>query len=408
MKIICISKYSAIPGRGNRLRHFLLCREFVKKGHEVTLITSNSHLTNEIPFSKENYLIENVEGVNVIWLKMPKYTKTASVKRILSWFIFEYKIIRYVRLFHIESPDFVYCSSLSLLSFFSGFYFKKRWKSRFAFEVRDIWPMSLVDLTNISKYNPFVLFLQKIEKWAYLYSDVLIGTMPGLYKHARSIIHKDINCICIPQGLDISYYEHLSRGLDNSFFDRYFPQDRLTITFAGQLTSSFALVDIIKTARLLEQMNVDIIFNFIGEGDDKEKLKEYSIGLLNVNFIPSIPKECVIKVLERSTLLMHAFFDKEHHKYGISPNKFIDYMYSARPILVMYSGFQSLINEAECGEFIPTGNINLFANKIREYTMKSPQELNEIGQRGKDFLIKNMQYKQLAHKLLVGVGFQDV
>ena len=45
-------------------------------------------------------------------------------------------------------------------------------------------------------------------------------------------------------------------------------------------------------------------------------------------------------------------------------NKIVDYMYSGKPIIATYDGFESMINEANCGEFIKHSGsedlINLF------------------------------------------------
>ncbi len=49
------------------------------------------------------------------------------------------------------------------------------------------------------------------------------------------------------------------------------------------------------------------------------------------------------------------------YKFEVSPNKWIDYMFSARPILVSLNGYRSIISEANCGKFINSDNVELVA-----------------------------------------------
>lgn len=399
MKILCISKYAAIPEYGTHLRHYSLCKEWVKNGHEVVLVSSNSHITPNIPAYTGPFMEEYRDGVRIIWLKMPEYHKTSSAMRVFSWFLFEYKILYYCKSLHLEKPDVVYCSSLSLLSVFSGLYFKSKYHAKFVFEVRDIWPMSLLDLTSISKYHPFVLFLSYMERLAYKKADLLIGTMPGLHLHVAKVIKKQVNCICIPQGVDEDFYKN-NKMLNREFIEKYIPVHKFTVTYAGNLTKSFALDVVIETAKRLTKEAPDIHFLFLGDGDMKFEYQKQAKGLDNITFVPKVSKEYVLDFLKRSSLLLHSLRMKPSLEYGLSPNKFIDYMYSGRPIIVLFSGYPSLINEAGCGEFIPAEKAEILCDKLIEYSKMPVKELDKMGAKGKTFLIENMTFSKLADRLM--------
>lgn len=400
MKIVCVSKYAAIPKYGNYTRHFSFCKEWVKLGHDVTLISTNSHIAYNVPDFEGDFLIEYIDGVRIIWIKMPKYKSVTGIIRVLSWFLFEWRIRCNYKKLELKDVDIIYCSSLSLLSAFTGMFFKRKFGSKLVFEVRDIWPLSLTDLMDVSSKHPLVLFLKWVEKKAYSNADLIVGTMPGLSLHVEKVIKEDFKCICIPQGLDVDFYTNGQEKIDDEFVNKYFPNNKFTVTYAGALGVSYALDKVIDAARRLSEDANNIHFLFLGSGNMMEELKKQAADLHNVTFVPKIQKNKVVDFLSKSSLLLHSFQMKPIFEYGISPNKFVDYMYSGRPIIVMFSGYQSLINESGCGEFIPSEDSDALVNKIMEYYYKSEEELNYIGSKGKQFALDNLAFDKLSKVFL--------
>ena len=82
-------------------------------------------------------------------------------------------------------------------------------------------------------------------------------------------------------------------------------------------------------------------------------------------------------------------------------------MTAGKPILALYYGYQSMINEAECGFFI-TPELDRSAEKAIEATLieisnMTKNELIEIGQRGKTWITKNRSYSVLAKQYLTKI-----
>lgn len=400
MKIVCVSKYAAIPKYGNYTRHFSFCKEWVKLGHDVTLISTNSHIAYNVPDFEGDFLIEYIDGVRIIWIKMPKYKSVTGIIRVLSWFLFEWRIRCNYKKWGLSNADIIYCSSLSLLSSFTGIFFKRKFGSKFVFEVRDIWPLSLIDLMGVSNKHPFVLFLKWVEKRAYRNADLIVGTMPGLHLHVKEIIKNDFKCICVPQGLDVDFYTNGQEKVDGEFMSKYCPKNKFTVVFAGTIGHSCGLMSVIESARIISNICDDIHFVFLGDGDMMEELKNMSSDLNNITFVPKISKNKVVDFVSNASVLLASFEMKSVYKYGLSLNKFVDYMYSGRPIIVMFSGYQSLINESGCGEFIPSEDSDALVNKIMEYYYKSEEELNYIGSKGKQFALDNLAFDKLSKVFL--------
>ena len=93
MNILFISKYATPPNFAkSSSRPFSLCREFQKNGNDVTIITSDSNHFGQFPLTKKIYNYDVQNDVPFYWIRTFKYKKTASIKRILSWFDFELKL----------------------------------------------------------------------------------------------------------------------------------------------------------------------------------------------------------------------------------------------------------------------------------------------------------------------------
>lgn len=72
-----------------------------------------------------------------------------------------------------------------------------------------------------------------------------------------------------------------------------------------------------------------------------------------------------------------------------------------KPLIVSYSGYKSMINEARCGSFIEAENVVALKEKILEFKSLNPNELIEMGMRGKQWLLKNRSYSKLANEFLL-------
>lgn len=398
MVIWYISKYASPQKYFFGTRHFYLSEEWVKKGHEVFVFTSNSnHLTNKLPLFKGKSFLEKINGVNAIWLNTFKVKRgnSSSLHRILSWFHFEWQLLTLEKK-EIRRPDVVIVSSLSLLSVLSGLYFSNKYKCKFIFEVRDIWPLSLMELGNYSKFNPFIFFLSVIEKLGYKKADAIVGTMPNLKEHVNNIIGNNDKCYCIPQGFSQDFYNNQD-VLDQDYIEKYIPRDKFIMAYAGTISVNNPIDVLVQSARKLKEF--PIAFVIVGEGNKKEDLVHHCADLPNVIFAPSIPKNKVNHLLGFSSVCFDSF-SSELAKYGLSRNKWIDYMYAGKPIICSYSGYQSMINEARSGVFVPFNDVHALTNEIKKFYDMPMDELREMGENAKKYILENRSFSILAEKYL--------
>lgn len=379
-------------------RHFYLSEEWVKSNNEVYVFTSNSnHLTDKLPKFKGSFFFENINGVKTFWLNtlFIKKGNFSSFLRFLSWIHFEILLLLKNKK-NISRPDVVIVSSLSLLSVLSGAYFSWKYDAKFIFEVRDIWPLSLIELGGFNKFNPVVIFLAFIEKFGYTKADAIVGTMPNLKQHVEKIIGDTTKCFTIPQGYSPDFYLNQS-NLDSGYIEKYIPKDNFIIMYAGTISRNNPIEVLLKSAKKLK--NEKISFVIVGDGNTKKYLQNKYKDLKNIIFAPVISQNKVNHLLSFADVCFDSF-SGNLSKYGLSRNKWIDYMYAGKPIICSYSGFESMINESDSGSFVEFNNVSKLTLEILKYKNFTKLELETKGINAHNFIKKNRSFKVLADKYL--------
>lgn len=395
MNIWCISKYASIPQFGAAARLFYLAKEFVSSNNEVLLITSDSNHLCDFPESNERFNRDNQDGVDIVWIKTKKYKKTASIARVLSWFDFEIGLFSLNRK-KLGKPDVVIVSSLSLLSIVYGYYLKKKYGAYLVFEIRDIWPLTLVAEGGFSKRHPLSLFLGIIERFGYRKSDLIVGTMPRLDLHVENVLGETKNVFCSPLGLDSSQVSNFEIAPE---LDNYFPNNKAIVGYAGSMGTSNALEPFISCIEQLSG-NTKVHFVLVGDGDMRISYMDRLKSKDNVTFIPKIKQEKVQYFLSKCDVLYLSTHDSEIWKYGQSMNKVVQYMYSGKPVVASYSGYETMLNDAGSGVFIPSNNTKLLKAALLKYLTMEQSKREEVGERGTQWIIENRMYSKLAEEYL--------
>jgi glycosyltransferase involved in cell wall biosynthesis len=379
-------------------RGFLILREFVQLGHKSVLITSDSNHLAKTPQFKSSRIYEVVDGVDVHWLKTKKYSSARSFARILSWLHFEWRLWRFP-VAELPKPDVIIVSSLSLLTIINGIWLKKRFNCKLIFEVRDIWPLTLIESGNVSQYNPLAIILGWVEKLGYAHADVIVGTMPNLKGHVKKVLGFEKPVHCIPQGIDPSLLKKPA-PLSDDYIKSYVPQGKFLVCYTGSIGSSNALETLFKCARLMRD-HQDVHFLIVGDGYLKKQFQMENCDLKNITFAPEVKKSAVQSILSCADILYFAMHKSSVSKFGQSLNKLIDYMLSSKPIIASFSGFPSMINEAKCGTFLSAMDVIALRNEIERFFKMSPNDRSRIGKLGRKWLIKNRQFEVLARDYLL-------
>lgn len=399
-----ISKYfapSTINSDGGR--GWLLMQEFASNGYRPIVITSDSNNLIELPEFEKKVTIHKQSGVELVWLKTLKYNLAKSLKRLLSWFHFEWNVFCLDKK-ELSNPDVIIVSSLSLLTIVNGAILKRRYKCKLVFEIRDIWPLTLVEEGGFHRYNPFVLFLSMIERWGYKKSDQIVGTMPNLGEHVKAVLGYRKDVACIPMGVSPSMLVN-KQDVSQDYIDKYLRPNFFNVVHAGTVGITNSLDTLFEAASILKD-DPYIRFVIVGDGALKDSYLEKYGHLRNLIFAPRVEKNQVQSVLSKAHVVYFSVFNSRVWDFGQSLNKVVDYMLSSKPVLASYSGYPSMLNEANCGFYVPAEDVESLVKKIKELSLMSAVELDEIGRRGREWIMANRTYDKLGRDYL-NLLFED-
>lgn len=395
-KIWIINEYAGTPKYGMTYRHFYIARELVKKGCEVTIISAAySHFLTQLPKISGKFTSEMIDGVNYFWVKVVKYPKSFCKRRVLKWFDFMFSLFR-LPIKTMQKPDVILVSPTAPFSILPAWFWAKKFYSKLIFEVRDIWPLTLIELGGYSPSHPFVKFMGLFEKFALIKSDFVISNLPNYNLHIKELgINRNFeylpNGISIEELVDI---EPISEDLKSKI-----PKNKFIVGYTGKFGISNAVDDLIAAIGKLKNYN-DIFFVLVGNGQEKEKLKESCSDLNNIIFFDSINKKQIQSMLEYFDVCYIGWKKKKIYEFGVSPNKIFDYMYSGKPILHAINTKNDIVSLANCGLTVEAENHEAIARGIIELYKMSPQKRNSLGQNGKKYVLKYHNYEYLTDKLL--------
>lgn len=394
-----INQYASTPSTGVGGRHYYMAREMAKRGYNVYVIGSSAHhILREKPVVHDDFLLGEVDGFKFVWVKMPEYKDAHSKQRALNWFLFPWrfrKLIKFIK----AKPDAILSSSPSLLSFIGAQWLAKKTKAKLVFEVRDIWPLTLTEIGGFSLKHPFIRLMQWVEDKAYREADAVISNLKNSVEHMSSRGLDRAKFTWIPNGFSLEEVNQ-KEPLNIKAIDQL-PKNKFIIGYTGTLGVANALDTLIDAADKLKDYS-DIAFVMVGSGKEKPVLQGLvdNKGLENIFFVEPIPKVEIQSVLIRFDVCYIGLTKDPLFRFGVSPNKLFDYLYSGRPIIYgIDSGEYKPVSEAEAGLQIPAQNADKLAEAVLKLYQMTPAERAKMGENGRKVALEQYEYGQLAEKL---------
>ena len=136
----------------------------------------------------------------------------------------------------------------------------------------------------------------------------------------------------------------------------------------------------------------------IGDGNLKQYYQEKYTSLVNLTFAPKVQKGQLKEVLRNCDLLFFSVHPSNVWQYGQSLNKLIDYMMAGKPVLASYTGYQSMLNEANSGVFVPAGNLLALNSEVLKLSKTPERKRIQMGERGLKWLVSERNYRSLANE----------
>lgn len=389
---------ASTPDTGFGGRHFYLAEEMAKRGHNVYVIASSvNHQAYTQPKLVGKFTFEEISGFTFVWVKMPLYDTARSKQRAINWLLFPWRIQKLAKMIP-SKPDIVLCSSPPPIAFLGAQRLAKKFSAKLVFEVRDIWPLTLIELGGYSPRHPFIRFMHWVECRAYRDSDKVLSNLRNSVEHMvkNGLIREKFAWIA--NGFSLS--EVNQNATISPEVAQQLPKNKFIIGYTGTLGFANSLITLLETAEMLKK-NTAIHFVLVGRGQEKEQLKEFveNKKLSNVTFIDPIPKVQVQDMLSKFNACFIGWRKDELYNFGIGANKIPEYLYSGKPIIHAYSGACDPVEEWQAGLLAEAENPKAIADAILKLYQMPEQQRLKMGENGRKAALEEYEYGMLAKKL---------
>jgi glycosyltransferase involved in cell wall biosynthesis len=403
MNILLINHYAGSPQLGMEYRPFYFSKEWKKNGHQVYVVAASfAHLrSQQISVTAKTSLME-INHIPYIILRTPQYFGN-SKKRILNMLRFIWRLYRYKNwLPQNFKPDVVIASSTYPLEIFPLRRIAKETNAKLIFEVHDLWPLAPIELGGFSKYHPYIMMMQFAENYAYRKSDMVISMLPKAFEHMHEHGLDKNRYVHIPNGICVEDWQ--VRGelpeLHKKLIQKLKKKKIFLVCYAGSIGIANALDCFVRAGKLIAHKKIHFII--VGDGPQKSNLLEImsAENITNVSILPPIPKTNIPEFLNSMDVLYLSFQRQSLFRFGISPNKIMDYMMAGKPIIQAIEAGNDMTSEAECGITVEPENVEAVAGAVIKLYEMPERERNRLGKNGRKFVKKNHDYSILAKKYI--------
>ncbi|HMR87779.1 MAG TPA: glycosyltransferase family 4 protein [Saprospiraceae bacterium] len=373
------------------------CREWVKMGMDVTVITCvpNFPAGKVFPgYKNKLYQKEFIDGIKVIRVWSYITANTGTFKRIVDYISFAFmafivSIFIRTEIIIATSPQFFTAIAGRLSSFFK----RKPW----VMEVRDIWPESIVAVGAMKKSKAISL-LEIIEKHLYK-SAAKIVVVTDSFK--ENIIQKGIDpkkIYVIKNGVYIDKFKPIPKNL--SVIEKLNLREKFVLAYFGTHGMAHRLDFILNCAKNIQDPEIHILF--IGDGAEREnliKLKE-ELSLTNVTMLYSVPKNEIQNFISIIDVALVTLKKSDTFK-SVIPSKIFENAAMHKPIFLGVEGeSKELVENYKVGLCFEPENEKDFLGKLNEIKMNT---LNKIYIDGCVRMTKDFNRINLAHKMIEAI-----
>ncbi len=406
MRILYVSQYFPPEMGAPSARVFELSRRWVKNGDKVTVLTGfPNHPTGIIPAEYRGYrfLEEEKEGIRVVRTYIFAAPNKGFFKRVLSYVSFMCSaIVQGTR--KVGKQDLLIATSPQFFVGIAGLIISRLKGVPFVFEVRDLWPESIVQLGQL-KNKTIIRFLEWIEMTLYRKAAHIVGVADSTVKilTERGVPAEKISII--KNGVDLELFT--MRSDTEALKRKHGYQGKFIVSYIGTHGLSHALDKVLDAAELLRNER-EILFLLVGEGAEKEHLKRKaaSLNLKNVEFLDQIGKKQLPEYYALSDIVLVTLRDLPLFR-SVIPSKIFEIMAMGRPIIISVDGeSRKLVEQAQAGIFCQPENPQEMKEKIL-YLKTRPAQRLELGRNGRRFVEEHFdrnkladRYQELLHNLM--------
>lgn len=383
----------------------MLAKELANSGHRMIVVCASDHHLRHVaaPAEAHNYITVE-QGIEFLQLRVRSYHGN-GLQRLLNIFDYCIRIRSLGNLIAsgiLPKPDVIIGSSAPLFVFSSAHKLARDLKAGFIFEVRDIWPMSLIKVAGVPRWHPLVLWMDLIEHRAYRQADAVVSLLPNAFEHmhARGLTADRFSWI--PNGISLDEWLEVLPLPDQhqELFTQLRSSGKTIVLYSGAHGPPNALEQILDLNRVIGIAEVPYHFVMIGDGISKIELvvRAQAERCSFIDFLPRVSKAQSLAAIRQADICYIGWQDKPIYRYGISPNKISEYMYAQKPVVHAVPETKDPVKEARAGISVKPFDPEALDAALRTLCAMSAEQRAEFGRNGRKYVLENLEWSVLARK----------
>jgi colanic acid biosynthesis glycosyl transferase WcaI len=410
VKILYVSQYFPPEMGAPAARAAELAHHWAEAGHDVSVLTGfPNHPTGVVPEEWRSRLRkltyhEKIGGANIYrtWLwPLPNRKAHERMRNYASFFL-----SAALRGMFLPQPDVIIGTSPQLLVALAGWWLGFSRRVPFVFEVRDLWPESLTAVGVGSEDSLLHHALAAIARFLYERSDRIVVVTPAFKEHL-------IRRWCVPpekisiveNGVETDLFAPQSEHANVALRQKLGAEGKFLVCYVGTLGMAHGLETLLDAAARLRRDNPDVMFIVVGEGAEKQRIKNlaHDHGLDNICFLDQQRRETVPSYISASDACLVLLKKTDVFKTVI-PTKLLEFMSCARPVILGVDGqARQIVEESGGGIVIEPENSEALVCAIQRLAADRSSGI-DLGKKGREYITKNLSRRETADKYLKILG----
>ena len=400
MRILYVSQYFPPEMGAPAARVYELAREWVRMGHSVQVLTGfPNHPTGVIPlgYRGELWRKEQVDGIEVCRVPIYAAPNRDLVRRSANYLSYALSA-SVVGPLLARRPDVLIATSPQFLTGAAGLWLSRLLRCPFVFEVRDLWPASIVAVGALPEGSLPIRVLELLERALYRSADRIVVVTDSFVDEiaAKGVSREKLRVV--KNGVDLELFWPGPKG--NAIRAELGLSGKFIATYIGTHGMAHGLGTILEAAEKLRD-DPRFAFLLVGEGADKRALRARAeaLGLSNLTFVDQQPRERIPDFIAASDVCLVLLRALPLFK-TVLPSKIFELLGCARPVLIGVEGEARALVEASGGglSFRPEDAAGLVA--LLRTLADEPGQLEEMGRRGRSYVEANFSRTALAERYL--------
>lgn len=409
LNIWMINHYAGNLELGMEYRHFFLSRHLQKAGHRPHILSASfHHLYRRPPEVTEEITFKKYDEIPYAIIKTPHYSNN-GIKRFINSYTYTRIINKKFKKIenHFQKPDIIIGSSPHPFIVWNLTHLKKVYNIPVIFEVRDLWPLILIESYALSRFHPLCMIFSYLERLGFKHCDITVSLWHSASQYMTKKGLKPEKYRYIPNGIELSDRENFSHNDCNHTLIKTIRkkqrEGKFIIGYGGSLGVFNPTDCIVDTCDLLQKRKIhDVEFFIVGDGAKKEQMIQQSkkLNLKNITFHNYVDKNTITVFFRLIDVAFMGLRNLPLFKYGPTPNKLMDYMANKKPIIYAINSRFNPIKDSGAGISVEPDNPAQLADAIVKLKTLSKEQLIAMGKSGRNYAEENLSFKALSKKYI--------